>query len=122
MRTHLLQKTALVAVIGCLCGSSAFAQGFIKKDQDLPNASGFYMARQQWQIIQEAPIINGQVNPAAQQGNRNAIPGVPPRGLPRAGFQNWSQEVAPPGLSSSLPKVNNGVPPKLPPQKALPPG
>src|ERR1700733_6740315 len=114
-QTLFYRAAALAFAIG-LSSSAAFAQGFIKKNSDLPDSSHFYMARQQWQYVDTSPIINGQPNPPGQQqqqqqqqqGPNNQIPGVPARGLPKAGFQGYAPEQ--PQMSTNLPKVNNGVP------------
>jgi len=114
-RRSLSNQAALLAILVVSGCEAAQAQGFIKKDQNLPNASSFYMARQQWQVIDNSPIINGQPGgPGGPSGNVAPPPGA---GLPRAGFQSYSPPAAP-QLSTSLPKVNNGVPPKLPPARA----
>ncbi|HEY9678607.1 MAG TPA: hypothetical protein V6C76_11390 [Drouetiella sp.] len=76
-----------------------------------PNLGHFYMARQQITITDDGPSVNDQrTNPAAAQSG-----GMPnrPVGLPRAGWQPYSQSV--PQLRTSLPKTNNGVPEKAPP-------
>jgi hypothetical protein len=115
----LLYKAALLTVAGNLAGQCAFAQGFINKKQDLPDASRFYMSRMQVQYVDDGPVVTHQTNPGGQQGG-GGIPGVPPQGLPRAGFQSYTPEM--PQLQTSLPKVNNGVPTKLPPPKPKAPG
>lgn len=82
--------------------------------QSDPNMGHFYMARQQITITDEAPSINDQrTNPqAAQAGAGGGMP-MAPVGLPRAGWQPYSQSI--PSLRTSLPKTNNGVPVKAPP-------
>src|SRR5580704_13104005 len=109
----LFYKAALLSFLGAVVGQAAFAQGFINKKQDLPDAAHFYMSRMQVQYVDDGPIVTHQSNPGSDQGG-GGIPGVPP-GLPKAGFQQYSNAV--PQLQTSLPKVNNGVPTKLPPQK-----
>jgi hypothetical protein len=82
--------------------------------QSDPNIGHFYMARQQITITDDAPSVNDQrTTPAAAaaQGS-GALPGRP-MGLPRAGWQPYSQSI--PSLKTSLPKTNNGVPEKAPP-------
>lgn len=109
----LLVVTSVVAI-----APGASAQGFINKRSNLPDGSSFYMARQQWQVIDNSPIINGQPGgPMQQQPMNGALP-AGPAPLPKAGWQPYSQSI--PGLQTNLPKTNNGVPPKLPP--APPPG
>jgi|688.fasta_scaffold552315_2 hypothetical protein len=82
--------------------------------QNDPNMGHFYMARQQITITDEAPSVNDQrTNPAAAQaGGNGGMPGAPV-GLPRAGWQPYSQSI--PSLRTNLPKTNNGVPEKAPP-------
>lgn len=82
--------------------------------QNDPNMGHFYMARQQITITDEAPSVNDQrTNPsAAQAGGNGGMPGAPV-GLPRAGWQPYSQSI--PSLRTNLPKTNNGVPEKAPP-------
>ena len=119
-RSLLLKAALWLAVYGCAC-AAASAQGFMKKDSQLPDASHYYMSRMQVQLIDDSPIVNHQVNPPGAAGG--ASPGSAsyvPRGLPRAGFNSYTSDI--PSLSTSLPKTNNGVPPKLPPSKALPAG
>jgi hypothetical protein len=110
-----LYRVFALSAVFAMCGRSVMAQGFIHKDNALPDSSRFYMSRMQVQIIDESPIINHQVNPAGAAGS-NAIPGVPRGGLPRAGFQSYSPDT--PSLSTTLPKTNNGVPTKMAPGKA----
>lgn len=79
---------------------------------DNPNLRNFYMARQQIQITDDAPAVNDmRTNPAAaQQSAAAAAAAAQP--LPRAGFStNMGAYHSGP---SALPKVNNGVPAKLP--------
>lgn len=118
----LLYKGLLVAAMFSLSAESAFAQGFRSKDAALPDSSRFYMSRLQVQMIDEAPIVTRQANPGGMQGQgqQQMRPGIPPGGLPRAGWQSYTNDI--PGLSTSLPKTNNGVPPKAPPQKSGPTG
>ncbi|MDZ4838325.1 MAG: hypothetical protein SGJ27_31470 [Candidatus Melainabacteria bacterium] len=73
----------------------------------------FYMARQQMQITDDAPLVNDQrtfQTPGQPGQNMGGVPNRPV-GLPRAGFQQY---YTPPraGFNSSLPQVVNGVPPK----------
>lgn len=73
----------------------------------------FYMARQQVQITDDAPMINDQrtfQTPGQQSAAARNLP-TRPVGLPRAGFQTY-YTPAQPGFNSSLPQVVNGVPPK----------
>lgn len=75
-----------------------------------PNFKHFYMARQQVQVIDESPIITNQTGGGGQAGG-GAPAGAQP--LPKAGFQSYFQGS--PQAPNNLPKVFNGVPPKLPP-------
>lgn len=80
----------------------AFAQGL----------KHFYMARQQVQITDDAPLVNDQRTfPTAGQPGQGAgaLPNRP-MALPRAGFQPYSSNI--PSVNTSLPQVVNGVPPK----------
>ncbi len=101
----LLTALAIVA----LATSPALAQR-----QSDPNIGHFYMARQQITITDEAPSVNDQRSgPASPQaGGMGGMP-ARPVGLPRAGWQPYSQSI--PSLRTSLPKTNNGVPEKAPP-------
>lgn len=76
-----------------------------------PNLGHFYMARQQIQILDDAPVIYDKrtVPGAAQQV---ALP-QGPAPLPRASFQGYSSSV--PSMGQGLPEVVNGVPRKMPP-------
>jgi hypothetical protein len=79
-----------------------------------PNMGHFYMARQQVTITDDGPLINNKMQQAAPPGAQGALPPGVQQGLPTA---RWSQ-YAPtdnPSLSTSLPKVVNGVPPKMAP-------
>lgn len=109
-----LLSLCLAAGLGLTMTSAAQAQ----RDAD-PNLRNFYMARQQVQITDDAPlVIDKRTNPqAAQQGGNGGLP-TAPIPLPKAGWQPYSSTV-PSGMGSSLPKVVNGVPPKAPPQSAL---
>lgn len=112
-----MHKTSLAILLALTSlsfqGTPASAQGFINKDtHDLPDASKFYMARQQITITDDGPIINDQRTGA---GAAAAGMGGMPRGpvpLPKAGWQPYSSTL--PGVRSGLPQVNNGVPPRMP--------
>jgi hypothetical protein len=84
-------------------------QGAQAQPSENPNMGHFYMARRQITITDDAPAVNDQrTNP---QAGAAAGPGAPPgmgRRLPKAGWTPYSQFV--PGLSTNLPKTNNGVP------------
>lgn len=94
--------------------------GFINlKKAGLQDASGFYMSRRQYQIIDDAPIVrgsNGQIVPASQAAGFGSNIGGRQAPLQRAGFQSYSSNM--PQYSNGLPPVNNGVPQ----QPAIAPG
>lgn len=97
---------AFIATLGIT--APALAQEGRQSD---PNFKHFYMARQQVQVIDESPIITNQTGGGGAAGQGAAPQGAQP--LPRAGFQSYFQGS--PMAPNSLPKVFNGVPPKLPP-------
>ena len=80
-----------------------------------PNLGHFYMGRQQIEIIDESPQVQYRTNggAAGPSGGFSAPGANGPVALPRAGFQSYTP-IAPP-VNNSLPRVPNGVPPKLPP-------
>lgn len=84
--------------------------GFAQGRSSDPNIGHFYMARQQWQILDDAPqVYDKRSDPAAV----NPQSGIPrgPAPLPRAGFMPYSSSL-PSGMGAGLPQVVNGVPPK----------
>lgn len=94
-----------------LCGTIPALAQYGRNDN--PNLRNFYMARQQVQIMDDAPQVNDlRTNPAAG----GAAPPVPagPQALPRASFNTYMSGYAGGGAGRGLPEVNNGVP-KLPP-------
>lgn len=121
-----MQRKLLTILLGLGALSSmacpSFAQGGFVGNQygrgSDPNLGHFYMGRQEVQIMDDAPYVNDmRTNPAAQQQQRGAAPNRP-QPLPRAGFMPYASSLQ--SMSSSLPKVNNGVPQKMP--VAPPPG
>lgn len=109
------QRVAAALSILALWGlgaSAAQAQGFIKGNKgDLPDASGFYMSRRQYQIIDDGPVVRnsaGQIVPSSQVGFGSNIGGRQAP-LKRAGFQSYSSGM-PQYSPQNLPRVNNGVP------------
>jgi len=89
-----------------------------QRDSD-PNLGHYYMARQQWSYTDDSPVVTNKKNPPPQPGaapGAGSLPAGLPQGLPAAKWSQYAPIDTPPSLSSSLPKVSNGVP------KAPPPG
>lgn len=109
MKTKMVQTMVLAAALTCAI-LPAGAQG----RGDNPNMRNFYMARQQIQIMDDAPQVNDmRTNPGAgAQGGAPAV--AAPQPLPRASFNSYMSGYAGGGGRSGLPTVVNGVPPKLP--------
>jgi hypothetical protein len=101
----MLAAGGLILPFGC---SPALAQG---RSSD-PNIGHFYMARQQWQIMDDAPQIYDKRSDPAAVNQQSGIPRGPAP-LPRAGFTSYSSAL-PQGMSAGLPQVVNGVPRKMP--------
>ncbi|MBX9942256.1 MAG: hypothetical protein K2Y32_23545 [Candidatus Obscuribacterales bacterium] len=106
-----LRLILALSALFTMATESAEAQFTKGRREDLPDASGFYMSRRQYQIIDDGPVVRnsaGQVVPANQAGFGSNIggSGAP---LQRAGFQSYSSNL-PQYNPSLLPKVNNGVP------------
>lgn len=99
----------------CLIGLSFLTSGAAwaqNQAGDNPNLRHYYMARQQVQIIDDAPQYNDlRSNPAAQS---QRPPAAAPQALPRAGFNSFMSGYAGGAARSGLPQVNNGVPRALP--------
>src|SRR5277367_34093 len=94
---------------------SAGVQTAASAQNENPNLRNFYMGRQQWDIIPNAPIVNDRTGGAAAPGDGGMSGSMPQQrqtALPQAGWNSYAPAVSPPGLSTSLPKVNNGVPTK----------
>ena len=87
-----------------------------------PNIGHFYMARQQIDIIDDAPAVQDRRTQPAPPGAAGAGAGMPakPIALPKAGWVPYSSSL-PTGMSNGLPKVVNGVPPKMPQAPAVNP-
>jgi hypothetical protein len=105
-RYFALAAASLLGALTVAAAEPASAQGL----------KHFYMARQQVQITDDAPLVNDQRTfPQAGQPGSQMGAGAPtrPMALPRAGFQSYSSQM--PGFNTSLPQVVNGVPPKDPP-------
>ncbi len=78
-----------------------------------PNIGHFYMARQQIQITDDAPVVyDKRTGPGA--GQQGAVLPSGPAPLPRAGFNAYSSSI-PSSMGAGLPEVVNGVPRRLPP-------
>ncbi len=105
----------IVLLVSCVIGLTALSQSPVQAQygrNDNPNMRNFYMARQQVQIMDDAPqVTDMRTNPqAAAQGAPNI---TQPMALPRAGFNTYMSGYQG-GGGGGLPQVNNGVP-KLPP-------
>lgn len=115
-------KAALLAVMAAIVASPAYAQGggFTSTSQarkGLGDGSTFYMARRQYQFIDDAPIVkygNGPAQSGAAAGFGSQQGGNAP--LQRAGFTSYSSSL-PQSSAPALPKVNNGVPVPVAPPK-----
>ncbi len=105
-----------LGTVWLLNARSALAQGYRSEN---PNLGHFYMGRQEWQYVDESPVIRGQPGaPVGQQGAGPAPAGPMP--LPKAGFMPYSSTI--PSVRDALPKVNNGVPKPMPAAAAGPSG
>lgn len=111
----LVLLASILAVL--LSGASTPVMAQRVNTKDLPKVN-FYMARQQIQIIDDAPSLNDmRTNPAAAQQQGGAGAGASPRlgqGLPRAGFMTNMGAYHGSPAAGALPRVNNGVPKSLP--------
>lgn len=111
----LLAGAAWTAVIFTTASALSVLPASAQKQSD-PNLGHFYMARQQVSITDDSPVIINRQGGGAGAPGTGALP-AGPMPLPRAGWVPYSQSV--PGLSTNLPRTNNGVPPKMAP--AAPP-
>ena len=101
---------SVIAVLASSAGASVLAQR-----SDNPNLKMFYMARQQVQITDDVPVVNDmRTNPAPAQQSGAAAAGAAGQGLPRAGFASNMNAYHGGPVGGALPKVNNGVPTRLP--------
>jgi len=107
-----MRSVLLMSAILLLASLPAPAQQYGRSDN--PNLRNFYMARQQIQIMDDAPQVNDmRTNPQAAQAG--AAPQVTaPQALPRAGFNSYMSGYSGGGAKGALPQVNNGVPQNLP--------
>src|ERR1700733_6121694 len=106
------QKLNILNMWLAIVTACAYAQPAVFAQQhENPNLKNFYMGRQQWDIIPNEPIINDRTGGAAPPGGgmNGSLP-QRPRGLPQAGWNSYAPAVSPSGLTTSLPKTNNGVP------------
>lgn len=109
-------KIALLAAVaaGLPMVEPGVAQAQQARGND-PNMGHFYMARQQITITDDAPLVNNKMTqPGAPGAAAGGLPNGIPQGLPAARWTQYSPAENP-NLSTSLPKVQNGVPPKMPP-------
>ncbi|MBU6455688.1 MAG: hypothetical protein KGS72_28215 [Cyanobacteria bacterium REEB67] len=119
----LLLATFLTTSFFASSGAVSAQAGFVhNKPGELPDSSQFYMSRRQIQYVDDSPIVKFGGGGAAGQGTPGGFGGMPAgaqMGLPRAGFQSYTTSA--PSITTPLPKVNNGVPPKAPPvdEKAM---
>lgn len=111
-----------VASYRCICaclGAGVFlasqSAALAQKTQD-PNLGHFYMARQQITITDDSAVVNDKRTQPTPAGKPAPGNGALPSGalpLPKAQWQQLAPtETAPSNLNTSLPKVENGVPPK----------
>lgn len=107
-----MRNVLLLASVLTLVSASPVAAQYGRNDN--PNMRNFYMARQQWQVMDDTPQVNDlRTNPAAAQPGAAAAP-PRPAALPRAGFNSYMSGYMGTSPGQGLPSVNNGVP-KLPP-------
>ena len=115
MKFNLFANLLIPVSIMAVAPGAVFAQfgsGQQGRNTD-PNMGHFYMARQQITITDDGPTVNDKrTQPGAPQQGAN--PAGIPQGLPAARWTQYSPAENP-NLSTSLPKVSNGVPPKMPP-------
>jgi hypothetical protein len=106
----MIKATLALLLCAGLVGSTGAAMAQRTSD---PNLRNFYMARQQWSITDDSPVITGSpgMPPGAASGAMGGMPGGPPP-LPKAGWQGYSSQI--PSVRTALPQVNTGVPKTLP--------
>jgi hypothetical protein len=80
-----------------------------------PNMKHFYRSPLQIDVVPEDPIVKYHGQPGGASGGMQGSLPNRQMGLPQAGWNSYAP-VSPPGLSTSLPKANNGVPPKATPK------
>ncbi len=106
----MIKATLALLLCAGLVGSTGAALAQRSSD---PNLRNFYMARQQWSVTDDSPVITGSPGapPGAAAGGMGGLP-AGPAPLPRAGWQGYSTQI--PSVKTALPQVNNGVPKALP--------
>jgi hypothetical protein len=117
MKFNLFAQLLIPLSVMALAPAAVFAQfgsGQQARQTD-PNMGHFYMARQQITITDDGPTVNDKRTPPPVPGQQNVSPAGIPQGLPAARWTQFSPAAENPNLSTSLPKVSNGVPPKMPP-------
>jgi len=95
---------------------SALAQGGFSstsqsnRNKDLGDGASFYMARRQYQVVDDSPIVKYSGGPGGATAGANGASNLPGGQAPlqRAGFTSYSTSL--PTITAPLPKVNNGVP------------
>jgi hypothetical protein len=102
-------RTVAFAALACVAVASPDARA--QKDGD-PNLGHFYMGRQQITITDDAPMVNDKRSNGAAPGAMQGAMPARRAPLPAAGWQSFAPAATNPNLSTSLPKVVNGVPPK----------
>ena len=100
----------LIAMLAVAALPVVFADEANAQRGNNPNLGHFYMARQQWQVTDDSPVIRYQGGGAPGPNQQMAPQGPAP--LPRAGFQQHSHKL--PSYSHTLPGVVNGVPKRVP--------
>lgn len=89
----------------------ALAQGGYRSSD--PNFGHFYMGRQEWQYIDQSPVVTGTPpGPPGAQGQQPGAAPARPAPLPKAGWVPYSSTI--PSVQNALPQVNNGVPKPMP--------
>jgi len=111
-----MMKHKLYILLGSLAIWACVQPPTLGQNAENPNLRNFYMGRQQWDIIPNAPIVNDRTGGQVAPGGGGMQGSMPQRQtvLPQAGWNSYAPAATPPGLSTSLPKVNNGVPQKAP--------
>jgi hypothetical protein len=100
----------LVVILSTFLASCLPVSAQYSSKMDDPNYKHFYMGRQEIEVLDNSPIVKYRRSAGAGGGQTGGVQGPVP--LPAAGFQQYSNNV--PSGPSNLPKVENGVPHKLP--------